>query len=60
MANPKRRISSHRRGNRRIHQGLQMAQLVRCSNCSTRIRPHTVCYSCGYYRGRQVIVGSSA
>lgn len=60
MATPKRRISRHRRGNRRIHQGLQLTALVRCSNCSSRIRPHTVCSSCGYYRGRQVIVGTNA
>jgi len=60
MANPKRRISPARRGNKRAHQKLQAVQLVRCSNCGTSIRPHHICPSCGFYRGKQMIVGESA
>ena len=59
MAVPKRRISRHRRGNKRAHQKLTAAALVRCTNCGATIRPHVVCGSCGYYRGKQVTVGSS-
>jgi large subunit ribosomal protein L32 len=30
-------------------------QLSACPQCSARVRPHHVCPSCGYYKGRQVI-----
>ncbi|GAB4154325.1 MAG: 50S ribosomal protein L32 [Planctomycetota bacterium] len=58
MANPKRRISRARRGNRRAHQALTRAQLVKCSHCGSAIRPHTVCPDCGHYRGRQVTLAA--
>ena len=60
MAHPKRRQSRARRGKRRIHDVLTKIQLVRCSNCGTTIKPHRICPACGYYRGKQVIVGQSA
>ncbi len=60
MANPKRRHSKARRDHKRAHKGLKLAQLVSCSKCGTRIRPHHICASCGYYRGRQMIVGKTA
>jgi large subunit ribosomal protein L32 len=31
------------------------SQLGRCPQCSSALRPHTACPSCGYYRGRQVL-----
>lgn len=55
MANPKRRVSRAQRGHRRAHLVLERVQLVRCTKCSRRIRPHTVCGACGHYRGRQVL-----
>jgi large subunit ribosomal protein L32 len=30
-------------------------QLTTCPQCSSRMRGHTACPSCGYYRGRQVL-----
>ncbi|MGA1607246.1 MAG: 50S ribosomal protein L32, partial [Planctomycetota bacterium] len=60
MAVPKRRTSRARRGNRRLHLKIESASLVKCSNCSTKIRPHTVCSACGHYRGKQVTPGSGA
>ena len=60
MAVPKRRQSKHRRNNRRSHDALKRIQLVRCSNCSAAIKPHHICANCGYYRGRQMIVGKMA
>ncbi|MEM7199327.1 MAG: 50S ribosomal protein L32 [Planctomycetota bacterium] len=60
MAVPKRRQSRSRRNKRRSHQALTPVPLVRCSNCSTAIRPHHTCSNCGFYRGRQVIVGKIA
>ena len=55
MPNPKRRISKARKDRRRSMNALEAHALVKCSNCGTRILPHTVCTSCGYYRGRQVV-----
>jgi large subunit ribosomal protein L32 len=59
MAVPKQRISRTRRDKKRAQKGLKLVQLVRCSNCSTSIKPHHICPSCGHYRGRQVIVGKT-
>ena len=59
MAVPKRRISRARRGNRRALQGIPKIQLVSCTNCGTAIRPHHICSSCGFYRGKQILVGKS-
>jgi len=59
MANPKRKLSRASKGHRRAHLALTRAQLVRCSKCSTMIRPHTICESCGHYRGRQVLVANN-
>lgn len=60
MAVPKRRTSRARRGNRRLHLKIEAVQLVKCTNCGTKIRPHHVCSSCGFYRGKQVIPGAGA
>lgn len=40
---------------RRSHHSLTAAQITVCSNCGENRRPHHMCLSCGYYRGRQVI-----
>jgi large subunit ribosomal protein L32 len=53
---PKQRISRHRQGNRRRHDFIAPVHLVGCRNCGEMKRPHHVCPSCGFYRGRQVIV----
>lgn len=52
---PKRKISKGRRDRRRAHHALKSAQLVQCNNCGEMRLPHTVCPSCGYYQGREVI-----
>ena len=35
-------------------------QLGKCGQCGSTSRPHTVCRSCGYYRGRQVLTIEAA
>ena len=56
MALPKRRHSKTRRDKRRTHDKLKTPSLTKCSNCAAMILPHHVCSSCGYYKGRQVVV----
>jgi large subunit ribosomal protein L32 len=53
---PKQKISRHRQGNRRRHHHLKALTLVSCRNCREVKQAHHVCPSCGYYRGRQVVV----
>ncbi|NJN65316.1 MAG: 50S ribosomal protein L32 [Chloroflexaceae bacterium] len=52
---PKRKVSRHRRGNRRQHQRLTAPTLVVCPNCASLMRAHRVCQTCGTYKGRQVL-----
>ena len=52
---PKRKISKGRRDRRRAHDALQTANLVQCSQCGEMRLPHTICPSCGYFQGREII-----
>jgi large subunit ribosomal protein L32 len=52
---PKRKHSSGRRDRRRAHDALTATSLVQCSNCGEMRLPHTVCPSCGHYKGREVV-----
>jgi large subunit ribosomal protein L32 len=52
---PKQKISHSKQGRRRAHLRLSEVQLVTCDNCGARRQPHTVCKTCGYYKGEEVI-----
>lgn len=52
---PKRKVSRHRRGNRRQHLALTAPQLVTCPRCNNLMRNHYTCRICGTYKGRQVL-----
>lgn len=52
---PKRKVSRHRRGNRRRHQYLTLPELAKCPNCGQLTKAHRACTECGQYRGRQVV-----
>lgn len=52
---PKRKVSRHRRGNRRRHQYLAVPQLTKCPDCGEFNLAHRVCKSCGKYNGRQMV-----
>ncbi len=57
MAVPKRRVSKARRDKRRSSVWkIEAPTLVKCPQCGELAVPHKVCGSCGYYKGRQVIV----
>ena len=60
MAVPKRKVSPSRRNQRRSHDALTAAAYEECPNCGELKRPHHVCESCGYYKGREVVAGVDA
>lgn len=55
MANPKRRHSNTRSRLRRAHDAIKTRSLSQCPQCKAFIKPHRVCASCGFYRGKQVV-----
>ena len=54
MAEPKKRLTSTRSGGRQSHDALSAGALFSCSNCKQKIKPHTMCSNCGFYRGKKV------
>ena len=52
MAVPKRKVSPHRRGNRRSHDSLKVEAFHECPDCGELKRPHNLCTHCGKYNGR--------
>jgi large subunit ribosomal protein L32 len=52
---PKRRHSRQRKGKRRASIKLSIPNAVICPNCQNMMTPHSVCKTCGYYRGQEVI-----
>jgi len=38
-----------------MHIFIKAPALVVCSKCGKKVPPHTVCFNCGYYKGREVI-----
>ena len=57
---PKRKTSKGRTHRRRSHDALSGANLVVCPTCRAKRLPHTVCPSCGNYRGEEVVEVKSA
>ncbi|MFZ9520755.1 MAG: 50S ribosomal protein L32 [Silvanigrellaceae bacterium] len=39
---------------RRAHDALTALNFSKCSNCAAPRLPHSVCESCGFYKGRFV------
>ncbi|MCL2341634.1 MAG: 50S ribosomal protein L32 [Firmicutes bacterium] len=60
MAQPKRRWSKARTGNRRSTWKLDKPAVSICKHCGEPVEPHKVCSSCGYYGGREVIAKKEA
>jgi len=55
MAVPKRKHSKARKRKRRSHLAIATPPRSTCERCGAEKLPHTVCESCGYYRGRDVL-----
>jgi large subunit ribosomal protein L32 len=60
MGVPKRRPSKMRLRTRKASHRPKAPQLSKCAQCGAQIKPHRVCPSCGYYKGRQVISVNAA
>jgi large subunit ribosomal protein L32 len=58
MAVPKRRTSKARQGKRRSHQHLKVRQNAYCVRCGEAIRPHFLCWNCGWQntQAREAVV----
>ncbi|HVI83616.1 MAG TPA: 50S ribosomal protein L32 [Chthoniobacterales bacterium] len=55
MGVPKRKTSKMRLRSRKAANRWHRPQLTKCPQCGSTVRGHTVCLSCGYYKGRQVL-----
>lgn len=55
MAEPKKRMTSTRSGNRQSKDALSAQSLINCSNCKQKVRPHQICKNCGFYKGEKVV-----
>jgi len=55
MAVPKRKVSPHRRGNRRSADALKAPAYVEDKDSGELRRPHHIDLKTGMYRGRQIL-----
>lgn len=55
MPCPKKHTTRSRRDMRRSHDFLVRPTTVNCGNCGSLVKPHHVCASCGYYKGKEVV-----
>lgn len=55
MAVPKRKVSRHRRGNRRSADALKNPTYVEDKDSGELRRPHHIDLKTGMYRGRQIL-----
>lgn len=60
MGVPKRKTSKMRLRTRKAANRWHASQLAKCGQCGSTLRAHTVCPSCGYYNGRQVVTVEAA
>lgn len=52
---PKKRHSRQRQGKRRHAIKLVLPTFATCQNCGAKNPSHTVCSTCGFYKGIQVV-----
>ena len=55
MSVPKKRQNRRRKGMRASHHSLPKTQTTSCPKCKKPVRPHSVCMSCGFYKGKDVL-----
>jgi large subunit ribosomal protein L32 len=52
---PRKKITKAKRARRLVAYRLRSPALSLCPQCHTPKRPHRVCPSCGFYKGREVM-----
>lgn len=57
---PKRRHSRQRKGKRRASISLSIPNAIICPNCQSMMVPHSVCKTCGFYKGKEYISKSKS
>lgn len=55
MPVPKRKTGKAVRDSRRAHDHLTAPAKSECPQCHQPKLPHTVCPTCGFYKGREVV-----
>ncbi|RAP34097.1 50S ribosomal protein L32 [Candidatus Marinamargulisbacteria bacterium SCGC AG-410-N11] len=55
MAVPKKRHSKSRKRTRRSNWKVTLPNLTTCTQCGQKIRAHSACQYCGYYKGNPVL-----
>ena len=53
MAVPKKRTGHSAQGHRRSNWKATKPEVTTCANCGQPVLTHTVCSSCGYYKGKR-------
>lgn len=60
MAVPRNRNSNAHKNTKRSHHAKVKKSFAVCSNCGAKKMAHTVCASCGMYRGKQMVKKENA
>lgn len=55
MAVPRQKHTKSRRDKGRMHLFIKKPILALCPKCGKEVKPHTMCWNCGHYKGEQVI-----
>ncbi len=55
MPEPKRKRSRARRDKRFANKGMKVKSFGVCDNCAVPNLPHTLCKSCGFYKGVKIL-----
>lgn len=55
MAIPRSKHTRSRRNKGRMHLYLKQPAFTICSKCGKETLPHSLCWNCGYYKGKEII-----
>ena len=55
MPVPKRRRSKSKKRSNKANWKIEIPSVRPCPQCGHLTAPHTVCISCGFYKGKQII-----
>lgn len=58
MAVPKKKTSKRRRDTRHAAWKMAVPTVTTCKQCGAIVMPFFACHTCGYYKGRKVIMST--